>query len=105
MPAQSPLARRLPALSFVLLAAYLAATAVRTHNDTTIAIVLASVLMFGCCWASATHLLGARPALQFVAIAVGFGWFAEQMGTTHGWFFGHYTYTDVLGPRLGDVPS
>ncbi|MEP6791603.1 MAG: carotenoid biosynthesis protein, partial [Ramlibacter sp.] len=21
-----------------------------------------------------------------------------------GWFFGHYTYTDVLGPRLGAVP-
>ena len=104
MPAQSPLARRLPALSFALLSAYLAATAARTHNDTTIAIVLASVLMFACCWASATHLLGARAALQFVAIAVGFGWFAEQMGTTHGWFFGHYTYTDVLGARLVDVP-
>ena len=49
MPAQSPLARRLPALSFALLSAYLAVTAARTHNDTTIAIVLASVLMFACC--------------------------------------------------------
>ncbi|BEP95999.1 carotenoid biosynthesis protein [Acidovorax sp. sif1233] len=104
MPARTPLAARLPALSFALLAAFLVATAVRTHNDTTIAIVTASVLMFACCWASATHLLGARPALQFVLIALGLGWFAEQMGTTHGWFFGHYTYTEVLGARFVDVP-
>lgn len=26
------------------------------------------------------------------------------MGASHGWFFGRYTYTEVLGPRLGDVP-
>ena len=104
MPASSPSASRLPALSFALLGAFVVATAVRTHNDTTVAITVASVLMFACCWASATHLLGARPALQFVLIAVGLGWFAEQMGATHGWFFGHYTYTDVLGMRLGAVP-
>jgi putative membrane protein len=104
MPAQSSFASRLPALSYLLLAIYLVILAFRTHNDTTIALVIASVVMFACCWASATHLLGARPALQFVLIAVSFGWFAEQMGSSRGWFFGHYTYTDVLGPRLGDVP-
>ena len=74
------------------------AAAVRTHNDTTIAIVIALVLMFACCWASAAHLLGARAALQCVLIAVSLGWFAEQMGSSRGWFFGHYTYTDVLAP-------
>ncbi|MDP3230917.1 MAG: carotenoid biosynthesis protein [Acidovorax sp.] len=104
MSAPPFLAERLPALGFALLAAFLIATAVRTHTDTTIAIIIASVLMFACCWASATHLLGTRPALQFVLIAVSFGWFAEQMGSTHGWFFGHYTYTDVLGPRFVGVP-
>ncbi|KQO24734.1 hypothetical protein ASF11_20635 [Acidovorax sp. Leaf76] len=104
MPAKTPLTARLPAVTFALLAAFLVVTALRTHNDTTIAIVTASVLMFACCWASATHLLGARPALQFVLIAVSLGWFAEQMGSTHGWFFGHYTYTDVLGARLVNVP-
>ena len=26
------------------------------------------------------------------------------MGSTRGWFFGSYTYTEVLGPRLGAVP-
>jgi len=88
----------------MLLAAFLLATALRAHNDTTMAIVIASVLMFACCWASATHLLGSRAALHFVAISVSLGWFAEQMGSSHGWFFGHYTYTDVLGPRLLDVP-
>jgi len=104
MSAKPLTAARLPALSFALLAAFLVATAVRAHNDTTIAIVIASVLMFVCCWASATHLLGVRAARCFVAISVSLGWFAEQMGSSHGWFFGHYTYTDVLGPRLLDVP-
>jgi len=104
MPAQTLPAARLPALSFALLAAFLVATAARTHDDTATAIVTAAVLMFACCWASATHLLGTRPALQFVLIALGCGWFAEQMGTTRGWFFGHYTYTEVLGARLVDVP-
>ena len=35
---------------------------------------------------------------------MGAGWFAEQMGSSYGWFFGSYTYTDVLGPRVCDVP-
>ncbi len=94
----------LPRLSYALLAAFLIAMAVRSHNDTTLALVICSVLMFAFCWANATHLMGARPALQFVLIAVSFGWFAEQMGSSRGWFFGSYTYTDVLGWRLGDVP-
>jgi uncharacterized membrane protein len=104
MPHQPDFASRIPVVSYVLLALYLVAMAVRTHNDTTIALVIATVIMFACCWASATHLLGMRPALQFVLIAVSFGWFAEQMGSSRGWFFGHYTYTELLGPRLGDVP-
>jgi putative membrane protein len=95
---------RLPVLSYILLAAFLVVTAVRGHNDTTIALTISSVLMFAFSWSSATHLLGARAALKFMLIAVVFGWFAEQMGSSRGWFFGSYTYTDVLGYRLGDVP-
>ena len=94
-----------PKLSYLLLAAFLVATAFRSHNDTTTALVISSVLMFGFCWANATHLLGAKPALKFVLISVAFGWFAEQMGSSRGWFFGSYTYTDVLGWRVGDVPA
>jgi putative membrane protein len=60
--------------------------------------------MFGCCWASAAHLLGGGAALRLVAIATSFGWLAEQLGSSYGWFFGSYTYTPVLGPRLLDVP-
>lgn len=78
--------------------------AVRSHNDTTIALVISSVLMFAFCWANASHLLGANAALKFVLIAVTMGWFAEQMGSSYGFFFGRYTYTEVLGWRLGDVP-
>lgn len=99
------LSARLPVLSYLLLAVYLVFMAARSHNETTLALVASSVVMFACCWASATHLLGARAAMQFIAIAVLFGWFAEQMGASRGWFFGDYDYTDVLGPRIGDVPA
>jgi uncharacterized membrane protein len=104
MPSPPSNVSRLPVLAYGLLAAYVLVMAWRTHSDTTLALVLASVVMFACCWASATHLLGAKPAMQFVAIALCFGWFAEQMGSSHGWFFGDYTYTEVLGARLGNVP-
>ncbi len=98
------LIRALPKISFGLFAAFLISMAVRSHNDTTLALVISSVLMFAACWANATHLMGHKAALKFVAIAVCLGWFAEQMGSSRGWFFGSYSYTDVLGWRLGDVP-
>ncbi len=93
-----------PKISYALMAAFLLAMAFRSQNDTTIALVACALLMFAFCWANATHLLGAKPAFKFVVIAVSVGWFAEQMGSSHGWFFGSYTYTDVLGWPLGDVP-
>ena len=77
----------------------------RGQGETTQLLVASSVLMFACCWASAIHLLGARAALHFVVIGVVAGWIAEQLGATYGWFFGSYTYTEVLGPRLGAVPA
>jgi putative membrane protein len=98
------LLERLPLASFVLLAAFLVITVLRIGSDTTTQMVLSSLVMFAFSWASATHLLGARAALKFVAIALAVGWFAEQMGASRGWFFGVYTYTGVLGPKLGVVP-
>ena len=94
----------IPKLSYAIFAAFLISMAIRSHNETTIALVISSVLMFALCWASAIHLLGAKSALKFVLIAVSIGWFSEHMGSTRGWFFGSYNYTDVLGWRLGDVP-
>lgn len=99
-----PLRNAIPTLSYLLLAGFLVSMAVRSHNDTTLALVVSSLIMFACCWANATHLFGAKAALKFVLLAVAMGWFAEQMGSSRGWFFGSYTYTDVLGWRLGDVP-
>lgn len=97
-------ARRLPMLAGSLLAAFLAVLATRGYSETTTLLVLSSLLMFGCCWASASHLLGGRAALRLVLLGTCLGWLAEQMGATHGWFFGRYVYTEVLGPRLGAVP-
>jgi putative membrane protein len=98
------MAKRQAVLSYVLLAASLGALVARSQSETSTMLIISSVLMFACCWSSAAHLLGVRRSWQFVVMAVGLGWFAEQMGATQGWFFGHYTYTDVLGPRLGSVP-
>ena len=60
--------------------------------------------MFAMCMWSAKTLIGWRGAWGFAALSLPLGWFAEQMGSSRGWFFGLYTYTDVLGPALGNVP-
>lgn len=99
-----PMLNQLPRITLVLLAGFLAVLAARSWGETTSLLVLSSILMFGCCWASASHLLGPAPALRFVLIGIVLGWIAEELGATKGWFFGSYTYTDVLGPRIGAVP-
>ena len=87
------LSHQLPRISAALLGAFLVALLARGQGDTTQLLVISSVLMFACCWASAIHLLGARAALHFVVIGVVAGWIAEQLGSSYGWFFGSYTYT------------
>lgn len=76
----------------------------RTGGLQTAALVASSLLMAGLCYASAARVLGTGAALRLAAIAMGTGWLAEQLGSSYGWFFGSYTYTPVLGPRLLDVP-
>jgi len=71
---------------------------------TATAIMVATLMMFASCFWSASQLFGRRAAWQFALLAVPIGWFAEQMGSSRGWFFGSYTYTDVLGPAVGNVP-
>jgi uncharacterized membrane protein len=95
---------RLPVLAACLLAAFLLVLTLRGFGDTTVLLVASALLMFGCCWASASHLLGAGAALRLVLIGTVTGWVAEQLGASYGWFFGSYHYTAVLGPRLGAVP-
>lgn len=98
------LLNRLPVITYALLALFLVLTVLRGQSETTRLLIASSVLMFACCWSSAIHLLGARAALNFVVIGVVTGWAAEQLGATYGLFFGEYTYTEVLGPRVGAVP-
>lgn len=94
----------LPRLALGLFGLALLALLLRGWSFQTQLLVISSVLMFGACLASAAHLLGPRPALHLVLIALPVGWFAEEMGASYGWFFGSYDYTDVLGPQLGQVP-
>ena len=97
--------QHLPRLSLVLLAAFAATLAFRTQAETGRAFILSSAILFAFCAASAIHLLGSRAAVTFIAMGLVIGWFAEQMGATRGWFFGGYTYTSLLGPRIGAVPA
>jgi uncharacterized membrane protein len=99
-----PSPSRLPLVAACLLAAFLLVLTARGFGETTVLLVASSLLMFGCCWASASHLLGAAAALRLVGIGLAFGWLAEELGASFGWFFGSYDYTAVLGPRLGHVP-
>ena len=62
------------------------------------------MLLFAVSLWSAWVLAGRRSALGFAGLALALGWFAEQMGSSQGWFFGRYHYTTVLGPELGNVP-
>jgi uncharacterized membrane protein len=76
----------------------------RSFSMLSLALVASSAVLFLTAWWSASQLLGLRNTWIFASIGSGLGWFAEQMGSSRGWFFGRYVYTDVLGPRLGDVP-
>ena len=75
-----------------------------TPAGVTWALVAVCLVLFAASLWSAWQLAGRASALRFAAVALLVGWFAEQMGASRGWFFGQYHYTDVLGPRLGDVP-
>lgn len=75
-----------------------------SYPTLTVVLVIASLAQSGASLWSARVLFGARAAWIFLALGMVLGWFAEQMGSSRGWFFGSYSYTEVLGPRLGDVP-
>jgi uncharacterized membrane protein len=70
----------------------------------TLVLVLASLGLFVICFLSARRFLGAPAAWSMFFIATPLGWFAEQMGSSKGWFFGSYCYTSVLGWQIGNVP-
>lgn len=74
------------------------------HPPVSVALVVASVILFGLAWLAARRLVPANWLPVCVPFAVATGWLAEQLGTSFGWLFGRYTYTEVLGPRLLDVP-
>lgn len=56
------------------------------------------------CLASSFLLFGVRFGLIALAVTYALSWTAEEIGVTTGAIFGPYSYTDVLGPKLGSVP-
>ena len=96
-----------PATEYLLLTLFFSALLYLTAKHyplVTTALVAASALMFVACLWAAQQLLGRRSAGLFAVLSIAIGWFAEEMGSAHGWFFGRYSYTDVLGIQLGNVP-
>lgn len=104
LPARPALFAIALVLAYLGLSAALIVATLRLHNLSSTAVVVTSLVMFPVCVVSAANTLGWASARLFVAVALGVGWFAEQMGSSKGWFFGRYSYTDVLGPTIGNVP-
>lgn len=47
---------------------------------------------------------GLKQTVAFFLIAWVISWTCEFIGHNYAWWFGHYKYTETLGPRLGGVP-
>ncbi|MFL9913045.1 carotenoid biosynthesis protein [Paraburkholderia sp. RL17-337-BIB-A] len=48
--------------------------------------------------------LGKRRTLVFFTLSAIVSWILEEIGVSTGWVYGHYHYSDMLGPKLGLVP-
>ncbi|HVS63443.1 MAG TPA: carotenoid biosynthesis protein [Thermoanaerobaculia bacterium] len=98
------LERALPFLVVLAFAVYafehVRAVATRGEN---IALVEAGLLLTTFALLHAIHMLGWRRALAFFGICAVLSWAAEQHSITSG-NVGEYYYTEVLGPKLLDVP-
>lgn len=72
-----------------------------SDNANTLITVLVG-LIFVIAHGSAT--LGWRNLLAFLLITTLVSFAAESIGVATGWIFGHYYYTDLLGPKILGVP-
>lgn len=94
----------LPAIVAVAFAVYLfehaRAVAARGQN---LGLVEAGLLLTAFALLHAVHMLGWRRALAFFGLCAVMSWAAEQHSILSG-NVGDYYYTDVLGPKLGQVP-
>ncbi|RMG74193.1 MAG: carotenoid biosynthesis protein [Chloroflexi bacterium] len=69
-----------------------------------IAVTLALIVQFGAVFfIMVTHLSWGRTSIIFLLVAVS-TWGMEYLGSTTGFPFGDYNYTDVLQPQIGHVP-
>jgi uncharacterized membrane protein len=96
--------KNLPQVSFICFIAMSILSVVVGFEINTFKIIAVTVAIFLTCFLSACHMLGYRSAFLFLAVAIVFGWLGEQIGVHTGYVFGEYEFTDVLGPRLGNVP-
>lgn len=69
--------------------------------DITTAFTLATML-FSLCHAAA--ILRWRNALTFFGLSTVISWSFEEIGVRTGMIYGAYHYTELLGPKLGNVP-
>jgi uncharacterized membrane protein len=64
---------------------------------------LAVIVLLLTLW-HASHGLGVRRTLAFLAITAVTSWLFEELGVSTGLIYGPYHYTSTLGPLLGLVP-
>lgn len=62
------------------------------------------LVMLGICIWHSWLVKGPRQTVAFFLIAWAISWFCEFIGDNYAAFFGHYKYTETLGPRVGHVP-
>jgi uncharacterized membrane protein len=78
---------------------------VLVSDDARTALTILTVITFFL--ASATHAFlsrGATWTVGYLGITLAFGWLIERVGLTTSFPFGHYEYTDTLGPSVFGVP-
>jgi putative membrane protein len=100
---------RLTTVCYFVIAALLLVTALLdigpllgVSNDANAILTILAGLLFiilhgGLAW-------GWRNLGVFVAITVAVSFCSEALGVATGWVFGHYHYTDLLGPKILGVP-
>lgn len=105
MNALSQTGSRVATAAFIVMVAGMIATPLFAQGGDErrwLAVVVAAAL-FVCGLAIAVHAHGRRAVLAAAGIVV-FTFLVEVIGSTTGFPFGAYDYTDRLGPQLFDVP-
>lgn len=104
MEQQTPKGKVLVWLMAILVAGVLVLSLVRGLPKQGVEFIAMPLVGVAFCLASSIYLAGHRAAFLFLGVTVVLSWVAEELGVRTGFIFGEYSYTSLLGPKLGSVP-